>query len=311
LRTPSTPDCSPRIPEKKCKHIGAVSRNAIAADTGGGRGLWTAFSTELQAWRLSALRQRQRSDDEHAATMKQLEQHHRRPGVTPASERDAMADPDLSSVWDRPEFPPNHHGDARQFGGVFGYLAGLTMMVGRRRDAHLAMRIAELSSTDRLVDIGCGPGTAVRTAAPHAAQSIGVDPSRPMLRLAHLASTLLGGSRGLQWLQDGAEHLSLPNESTTVCWSIASVHHWPDLGGGVDEVRRILEPGGCFVAIERRTRAAASGNATHGWTPAQAVRFAQLLTVSGFDNVSVANHDLGRRHVVSVTGTRRLRCATE
>jgi SAM-dependent methyltransferase len=221
------------------------------------------------------------------------------------------ADTTTSSVWDLPGLPPNHHGEARQFGGMVGYLAGLTMMVGRGRDARLVTRIADLSATDRLVDIGCGPGTAVRIAARRGAETTGVDPSRPMLRLAQLASMLQRGAGGSRWLQDGAEHISLPDASTTVCWSLASVHHWPDLHAGVDEVRRVLEPGGRFIALEKRTRAGAAGHASHGWTSAQAARFAELLTTSDFDDVWVADHDLGRRGVVTVVGTKPARVNEE
>lgn len=230
--------------------------------------------------------------------MQKLEEinHHHRP--------DRNADDATSSVWDLPDFAPNHHGDARQFGGLFGYLAGLTMMVGRGSDAELVTRITELGATDHLVDIGCGPGTAVRIAARSGAQTTGVDPSGPMLRLARLASALRRGRRGSRWLKEGAERISLSDASTTVCWSLASVHHWPDLQAGIDEVRRILEPGGRFVALENRTHAGATGRASHGWTAAQATRFAQLLTASGFDDVFVTDHDVGRRRVVTVIGTK-------
>lgn len=217
--------------------------------------------------------------------------------------------PSESSVWDRPDFPPNHHGDAPQSSGVFGYLVGLTLMAGRGRDARLVTRLAGLSTTDHVIDIGCGPGTAVRIAARSGARATGVDPSRPMLHLARLASTLSRSSGETSWLHDGAEHLTLPDESGSICWSLASVHHWPDLTDGINEVRRVLEPGGRFIALERRTRASARPNASHGWTPAQAVRFARLLTSLDFDDVCITDHDLGRRQVVTVEATKPARTA--
>jgi SAM-dependent methyltransferase len=265
--------------------------------------------------RPSALRQRQCSGSAQAETMEQLEeinhQHRPRRDRRGTSVRHTPADATTSSMWDLPDFPPNHHGEARQFGGVFGYLAGLTMMVGRGRDARLVTDIADLSSTDRLVDIGCGPGTAVRIAGRCGAETTGVDPSGPMLRLAQMVSMLRRGTRGSRWLQDGAEHISLPDASTTVCWSLASVHHWPELRAGIDEVRRILEPGGRFIVLEKRTRAGAAGHASHGWTAAQAARFAHLLTMADFDDVRVADHDVGRRGVVTVVATKPIRIGEE
>lgn len=216
-----------------------------------------------------------------------------------------------SAVPKQSDLPPNHHGHARQFGGLFGYLAGLTMMVGRGSDARLVADIAALKSGDHVVDVGCGPGTALRVAARRGARTTGVDPSRPMLRLARLSSALARGSGAPTWLEDGAEHISLPDESSKVCWSLASVHHWPDLALGIQEVRRILEPGGRFIALEKRTRPDASGNASHGWTPAQALRFADLLTSWEFQNVLVTDHDLRRRRVVTVSATKPTRPATD
>lgn len=220
-----------------------------------------------------------------------------------ARTRRTNTEPPMSSVWDLADLPPNHHGDARQFGGVFGYLAGLTMLFGRRRDARLVAQLAGLTTTDRVVDIGCGPGTAVRVAASHGARVIGVDPSPPMLRLARLSSVLRRGPGETRWVGAKAEDLTLPDGSHTVCWSLASVHHWPDLGTGIAETARVLVPGGRFIALEARTQAGASGRASHGWTPAQAVRFAKLLSEFGFDDARVEDHDLGRRRVVVVIAT--------
>jgi SAM-dependent methyltransferase len=247
--------------------------------------------------------------------MEQLEeidhQHHLRSDRRATNNHPTPADSTTSSVWDLSELPPNHHGGAPQFSGAFGYLAGLTMMVGRGSDARLATHIAHLTTADHLVDIGCGPGTAVRIAGRRGAETTGIDPSRAMLRLARLVTFLRRRAGASRWLQDGAEHISLPDASTTVCWTLASVHHWPDLHAGIDEVRRILEPGGRFIALERRTHVGAAGRASHGWTTAQAARFAQLLTMAGFNDVRVADHDLGRRGVVTVVGTKPIRIGEE
>jgi len=211
----------------------------------------------------------------------------------------------------RPPLPPNHHGDAGPSGGIVGYLSGLTMIVGRSRDARLVTRIADVDETDHVVDIGCGPGTAARTAARAGARVTGIDPSAPMLRLARLVSRLRPGSSEMSWLRAGAEDLPLPNASSTVCWSLASVHHWRDLNAALFEVSRVLQPGGRFVALERRVRVGASGLASHGWTPEQAERFAALLNDAGFLGVQVRDRDLGRRGVVAVTATKPVRATTE
>lgn len=202
------------------------------------------------------------------------------------------------------DLPPNHHAHYRQFSGPFGYVAGLTMTVGRGADARLVADLADLGPDDHVLDIGCGPGTAARVAARRANRVTGVDPAEPMLRLARLLTRLRPPEGEIDWVRAGAEDLTLPADSVTVCWSLASVHHWPDLEGGLSEVTRVLSPGGTFIALEKRAEPGATGNASHGWTPDQADEFASMLTDRGFVSAEASNHELGRRKVVTVVGRR-------
>ncbi len=200
------------------------------------------------------------------------------------------------------DLPPNHHADYKQFCGLFGYLAGMTMVIGRGSDARLVKELAGLGPGDRVLDIGCGPGTAVRSAAGPGLDVTGVDPSEPMLRLARLISAVARPKGSVSWTVGGAEKLPLDDDSFDACWSLASVHHWPELDAGISEVGRVVRPGGTFIAMEKRSPTGATGNASHGWTDAQAHRFAEILLDRGFQSAQVEHHDLGRRKVVSVTG---------
>ena len=126
----------------------------------------------------------------------------------------------------------------------------------------------------------------------------GVDPASVMLRLARI---LTRSSLPVRYLQGGAEALPLPDESASVVWSIASVHHWADLDAGLRESRRVLSPAGRLVAIERRTQPGARGLASHGWTDTQAEEFAQRCLDHGFVDARVDRHQYGRRRTLSVT----------
>ena len=161
---------------------------------------------------------------------------------------------------------PNHHHDHPAFAGLTGVLAAATMTVGRDGDARLAAELARLAPGDLVVDIGCGPGVAARHAARQHAAVIGVDPAPVMLRVARA----LTRRADVRYMEGTAESLPLPDDSATVVWSIATVHHWRDIDAGLREVRRILRPGGRFVVLERLVRAGATGLASHGWTVEQA-----------------------------------------
>lgn len=202
------------------------------------------------------------------------------------------------------DLPPNHHAHYRQFRGAFGYAAALTMVAGRGADARLVADLASVDATARVLDIGCGPGTAARVAAARGASVTGLDPSAPMLRLGRAITALRRPAGSLDWVEAGAEKMPLADDSFSVCWSLASVHHWPDLEGGLAEVDRVLEPGGLFIALERRSEPGATGNASHGWTPQQAQTFADMLTARGYTEAAATDHDLGKRKVVTVTARR-------
>ena len=174
------------------------------------------------------------------------------------------------------------------------------MAVGRQGDARLAERLSGLKAEDIVVDVGCGPGTAVRWAATKAASVIGVDPAPVMLRVARI---LTGPSATVRYATGTAEALPLPDKSATVLWSIASVHHWSDLDAALSAAKRILTPGGRLVAIERLTSPGARGHGSHGWTEEQASTFVTLCRQHGFVNCEVGRHETGRRRTISVTAT--------
>jgi ubiquinone/menaquinone biosynthesis C-methylase UbiE len=171
------------------------------------------------------------------------------------------------------------------------------MAFGRKSDAQLAVRLSGMESDDRVVDIGCGPGVAVRYAARQGATVTGVDPAPVMLRVARL---LTRRRTKVRYLAGAAEAIPLPDGSASVVWSIATVHHWSDVDAGLREVRRVLLPGGRLVAMERRAQRGARGHASHGWTEEQAAAFADRCREHGFTDIHLERATIGRRSTVTV-----------
>jgi ubiquinone/menaquinone biosynthesis C-methylase UbiE len=172
--------------------------------------------------------------------------------------------------------------------GITGFLAGLTMVLGRRRVARLACDLAAVTADDHVVDVGCGPGAAAREAARRGAEVTGVDPASVMLAMAR---RLTLGHLSVTWTEGAAEHLPLPVGAVTIVWSLATVHHWPLLHEGLAEARRVLKPGGRFLAIERQTRPGAKGLTSHGWIPDQAAGFADRCRDVGFTSVTCSSDE--------------------
>lgn len=195
------------------------------------------------------------------------------------------------------ELAPNHHAHHRGFSGAYGYLAAFSMLRGRDGDARTAWRLSGAVAGDLVVDIGCGPGVAARHAARAGATVIGVDPAPVMRRVARFTTR---PGTDVTFVDGTAESLPLADASAGAAWSIASAHHWPDLDAALREVRRVLRPGGRFVAMERVVAAGAHGLASHGWTRAQAEAFGSRGAESGFVDVRVEEVSDGGRTMFAV-----------
>lgn len=194
------------------------------------------------------------------------------------------------------------HGHDR-FSGVSGLLIGISMAVGRGALSRLVAAAAGLAPGDRVLDVGCGPGGAVREAARQGAVVTGVDPAPLMLRLGGYL-TGLRLAHAVTFLRGTAEHLPVPGSSVTVAWAVSSLHHWSDVPAGLRELHRVLEPGGRLIIAERRTRPGARGLAAHGFTEARAAEVAGAVRDAGFTDVGWEARSAGRRTVLVIRARR-------
>ncbi len=196
----------------------------------------------------------------------------------------------------------NHHASHPGFSGVSGLVAAISFLFGRDRAAQVAAELADLRPDDRLVDIGCGPGIAVQRARAAGADVIAVDPAPVMLRVARARWR---SDPKVDWRIGSAESLPVEDGWADVVWSLSTVHHWSDVGSGLDEVRRVLAPGGRLVVLERCiTDVDARGTASHGWTHDQARSFAAQCRLHAFTEVAASSHAGERGSIASVVARR-------
>lgn len=181
-------------------------------------------------------------------------------------------------------------------------MTALSMTLGRRASARLAVELAGVRAGDRLVDVGCGPGTAVREARRCGATATGVDPSRPALRLARWIATARRMD-GVVFLDGVAEALPLPDAGATVLWSLSAVHHWRDRLQGLAEARRVVSPGGRLLVAERLVSAAPPRRPRHGISNDGAAELVRQVEAVGFVDAVRQVRKAGLRTFVVITAS--------
>jgi SAM-dependent methyltransferase len=103
------------------------------------------------------------------------------------------------------------------------------------------------SKGQRVLEVGCGLGTDGATFARHGADYVGIDLTQPAARLTHqkLRAYGLPGST----LQADAERLPFADGVFGLAYSWGVIHHTPDTEACVEEMRRVLRPGGRLVLM--------------------------------------------------------------
>ena len=144
----------------------------------------------------------------------------------------------------------------------------VAVTLGRGSSAGTVADLARTGPSDRVVDVGCGSGTAARLAGRRGSTATGIDPSPWKLRFARAITSVRHMPR-VTFLAGSAESMPLPEASATVVWSMSSVHHWGDRVRGLAEARRVLAPGGRLLLAERRVKQGARGLRAHGLTAEQ------------------------------------------
>lgn len=121
--------------------------------------------------------------------------------------------------------------------------------------------LCHLKNTDKVLDIGCGSGAAVRAIAEKLklGQVIGIDPTAKMLEIATKLTPMATGMTSvttgtdveqIRFIHAGAEAIPLENDSLDLVLAVNSFHHWTDVTAGLSEVLRVLKPLGKFVIID-------------------------------------------------------------
>lgn len=125
---------------------------------------------------------------------------------------------------------------------------GESMERGHRPVGEQAIERMRVESDARVLDVGCGSGWATRLLAARAPQGliVGLDISDEMIELARASSKEFDN---VQFKVGSAERLPFDDAYFTNAFSMESLYYYASMSAALGEIRRVLAPGGEFIAV--------------------------------------------------------------
>ncbi len=109
-----------------------------------------------------------------------------------------------------------------------------------------ALEMLDLEPTDRVLDVGCGTGFGTEGLLQHTDRVYGLDQSVHQLERAW---TKLGKHDPVSFCLGDAERLPFQDETFDVVWSSGSIEYWPDPVATLEELGRVVKPGGSVLVV--------------------------------------------------------------
>jgi ubiquinone/menaquinone biosynthesis C-methylase UbiE len=200
----------------------------------------------------------------------------------------------------RPEFVARH---GRRPEGWFGRILASLMAWETNQANQAALAALEIQPGDRVLEIGFGHGRTIAAAARLTRGGLvaGVDFSPSMVAMARRHNRALL-ARGLADLRHAdSRHLPFADASFDRALSVHTVYFWEQPLAHLQEVRRVLRPGGRFVlgfrpASEQMSREFPAS--VYTFRPACEIR--DLLLTAGFHRLEFVEPESGGGIVLAI-----------
>jgi len=170
----------------------------------------------------------------------------------------------------------------RMFGrpeGILGRLGGMIMARVNRGAAAQVIEMLDVRPDDKVLEVGFGPGVAIQLLLQRlpAGSVAGVDQSQEMVGQAAARNADALRNRRADLRYGSAERLPFADRTFDKALAINSMQAWPDARAGLQEIWRVLEPGG-IVAL---------GFTVNSGQPKQGI--AESLAAAGFARTRIVD----------------------
>lgn len=150
------------------------------------------------------------------------------------------------------------HRIVRQFGnptGAGGHVAGWIMgrRSSNRRRNRWAVDLLDVQPTDRVIELGCGPGVAVTALTGRATRGVvvGVDHSEVMISQARRHNRAAVDAGRVHLVHAPVEHLRTTDGPFDAALAVNTVGFWPDPVARLRQIGRVLRPGGRIALVSQ------------------------------------------------------------
>ncbi|HET9705707.1 MAG TPA: ubiquinone/menaquinone biosynthesis methyltransferase [Vicinamibacterales bacterium] len=130
----------------------------------------------------------------------------------------------------------------------------ITAVLSYGQDARWKARLVSLANVqpgDRALDLACGTGDIAFAVAAKGARTIGLDITHRMLQLARLrADAAEASTQALDFVTGDMTSLPLPAASFDLVTTGYGLRNVPDLDAAIDEIARVLRPGGRLLSLD-------------------------------------------------------------
>ncbi|WP_134665334.1 MULTISPECIES: class I SAM-dependent methyltransferase [unclassified Amycolatopsis] len=137
--------------------------------------------------------------------------------------------------------------------GIPGHVAGLIM--GRRSSNvtrnRWAVRLLDIQPSERVLELGCGPGVAVVALADRAALVVGVDHSSVMIRQARHRNRSAVRAGRVRLVCASVENLAFGEGPFDAALAVNTLGMWPEPVARLRELTRLLRPGGRIALVSQ------------------------------------------------------------
>jgi SAM-dependent methyltransferase len=187
--------------------------------------------------------------------------------------------------------------------GLLGRAIGRLWVIETAAANDRAIALLEPCAGQRVLEIGFGPGRAVRELAARGATVTGIEVSAAMLAHARRRNRAAVRAGKVRLLLGRVDALPLDDRAVDAVLAVHTLYFWPDLATALREIHRVLAPGGRVVLAFR----AAEHGVPRRLDPAvyrvpTTAHVHRTLMAAGFDEPVVEHDAHGIAHLTAYAG---------